>query len=226
MALAHVSTTSGTGDSNASTIAATAAAHTAGNLLVAVVCWTHASNTLSSIADTDGNTWTRATGSKIDTGSDNAEIFYAENIGGHATNVVTATFSANVQFRRIVVLEYSGAATSSAFDTSGTGSAASATSATTAALNTAQAAEVLVAGSGNDSGHTYASDAAGTLRIGNVGGDFGAEDLITSSSGSHTMTMTTSLSNGSIWICASAFKEAGGGGGAPAPKKFATQGVG
>ena len=67
-----------------------AQAHTTGNLLVATVSRQHG-NAIT-MSDTAGNTWYQAGTDFLEAGNTNTmSIFYAYNITGHASNVVTAT---------------------------------------------------------------------------------------------------------------------------------------
>ena len=225
MALAHVNATSGSGDGGSTTIAATAANHTGGNLLVVCVVWSSAAQTLSSIADTAGNTYTRHPSSKQDSGSDNTEIFYAKNITGNASNVVTATFSGSSTFRRIMVDQISGADTSAPADQAGIGGGTSAT-ATTSSFTTTQADEIIVAGVGNTNTTSFSAGAAGTIRVNNVGGDSAMEDNIVSSTGSYTGSMVSDIGSTTWFISAASYKQAGGGGGGVTVKALSALGVG
>lgn len=115
MALAIVSTV-GAGNSTSSTTVATGAtAHTAGNLLVAVVNWENPATNCNSVTDTAGNTYTPLT--KRTSTNIGAQMFYAKNITGHATNVVTATFSTGTNGHSILVHEFSGADLTAPFTT-------------------------------------------------------------------------------------------------------------
>lgn len=207
MALAFVNSATGTGDGSSTTIAAGAANHTTGNLITVQVIWSSAAGTLNSIADTAGNTYTRDASSKIDTGSDNAETFHAENATGNAANVVTATFSTGVTFRRIMVHQYSGAATASALDQVGIGSASATQTVTSASFTTTQADEVIVSAAGSSVGETWDAGAAGTIRTSSVGGDSGSEDQIVSSIASYTGSMHGD-SAGNLWITTTTYKAA------------------
>jgi hypothetical protein len=147
MAIVLVNTTGRTTDADAGTIAAVAASHTAGNLLV--VCTGFfpdaAGNAVSSIADTAGNTFTYVASEMVQ-GFCASEIWYAKNILGHATNVVTITFNGNTQYRSIAVLQYSGCDTAAPYDVHQHGGSNSAVkSQSTTAIATNYDNEVIVA---------------------------------------------------------------------------------
>lgn len=86
----------------AGTIASSAQTHTAGNLLVA--CIGNGGVAVTGVADAGGNTWHKA-----DSYAPNLQLeqWYAWNITGRASNVVTATFASNASNRGIVVHEFS-----------------------------------------------------------------------------------------------------------------------
>lgn len=124
---------------------------TAGNFIVVVIgAWDGTLNAaiVTGIADTAGNSYTKAIGVYRTTGtSERVEIWYAENISGHAANIVTATFTGDVDEKYISAAEFSGVATSSSLDDT----------ASTANVNTTN----------HTSGNATAS-AAGTLIIGGI----------------------------------------------------------
>ena len=110
---------------------------TAGNLNIAVVGWGDTTSSISSINDTQGNTYSRAVGPTSGTGLQQS-IYYAKNtIGG--SNKVTVTFNQAAAYPDVRVLEYSGADTTNPLDVTaagtGTGTAANSGSATTASSN-------------------------------------------------------------------------------------------
>jgi hypothetical protein len=109
--------TAGTAAS-AGTVAAPAQSNTTGNLLVVFINFTDVSNVINvtGIADTAGNTYTP--GTRFNSGSNNgtSQMWYAKNIVGNASNVVTATLSASTTFRSPLVSEYSGLDTSTPLD--------------------------------------------------------------------------------------------------------------
>ena len=192
MAIAFVGETDGYGQPSAGSIAATAYAHATGNLLVVFVC-AYQTDTTISVADTAGNTYTSVVHS-WDTDVGLFECFYAKNITGHATNVVTATFGANKTTREISVLEYSGCDTVSPLDTHNVSAAdAVGTAQVTAVATTNVADEVIVAGYDNASKGTVTAGANFTARY--DGTYLGTEDRIVSSTGSYGSAMTYGVSS-------------------------------
>lgn len=84
--------------------------NTAGNLILAACGWQDSAGTttVSSVADTVGNSYSAATVKRRDNANVYAtQVYMAWNIGGTgSTNTVTWTFSASAAFRRFHILEY------------------------------------------------------------------------------------------------------------------------
>ena len=87
------------------------AAQAAGDLNVVVVGWNDTSAAVSSVVDKSGNTYTRATGPTVISGSLSQSIYYAKSIASAAAgaNAVTVSFSRAAAYPDIRILEYSGA---------------------------------------------------------------------------------------------------------------------
>jgi len=179
------------------TIAAPAANHTTGNLLVVFVGCHSISVTVSSIADTAGNTYTKVT--SIKDSYDTIECWYAKNITGNANNVVTATYSDSVDYRTITVDQYSGCDTSTPLDQYNTGTGND-TAPTTGNITTTAADEVLVAGVYLRVSKTITAGTNYTLRtLTNSAPSYAAsEDRIISATGTYNATF--SLDSATYWI--------------------------
>lgn len=128
----------GTGDAAASSIAASAKSTTTGNLLVVFIKWEGVvTPNVTSVTDTAGNTYTEIVEVANASGEPYCSLYYAENITGNASNVTTANFgSASTTWRKIIVEEFSGIATTSSLDgtyqsSTGTGTAYSTANITT-----------------------------------------------------------------------------------------------
>jgi hypothetical protein len=206
-----VNETHGYGSGSATTIAASATSHTAGNLLAVIVGNSKSGTsgvTVSSISDTAGNTYTfidKRTEYNSSSGyTGDIEIWYAKNISGNANNVVTATFSASTEYREISVLQYSGADTSAPYDVSNTGTGTS-TSQSTAASTTTYADEVIVAGYYEAATGTFTAGTNFALRY--DGTYLGTEGRVVSSTGSYGSAITYSTSASYIAVHAT-FKAA------------------
>lgn len=109
--------TVGNNGANDTTVASAAKSTTTGNLIAVFVCAQEGAgtNTITGVADTAGNTYTPGTLYGSGGGGALAQWFYAHNITGNASNVVTATFSGNNRYKHIIQVEISGPATSGAF---------------------------------------------------------------------------------------------------------------
>jgi len=95
--------------------AQSAEAATTGNTIVLFIYneiggYQHAVATVSSIADTASNTYTKIT-SIAETYNRDYEVWFATNITGNANNVITVTFSDAADVRRMSVMEFSGLGT-------------------------------------------------------------------------------------------------------------------
>lgn len=95
------------------TFASPAISITTGNTIVACFGADTTAWSVTGIADTAGNTYVKAVNSSSNY---REEIWVATNVVGHASNVVTATFSTAVSFRSVCVMQYSGVATASPVD--------------------------------------------------------------------------------------------------------------
>lgn len=180
------------------TIAAPATNHTTGNLLVVFVGFCSDTGTVSSIADTAGNTYIYVGRIKNDTINNVIECWYAKNITGNANNVVTVTVSTDVSERVITVDQYSGCDTSAPLDQSNSGTGNDAAP-TTGNITTTQADEVLAAGVYLYISQTITAGANYTLRtLSDAAPSYAAsEDRIVSSIGTYNATFA--LSGGTYW---------------------------
>lgn len=202
----------GQADPETNTIAAAAKSTTTGNLLVAFVKWERTGSSLTGIADTAGNTWAIVASLTHASATDlKCALAYAMNITGHAANVVTATMSSvNCAYRRIVVEEFAGLATTSAEDgaeqttNNGAGSPFD-----TAAITTTQAGLVFlgVAAYGTLTG--VAGAGSPTFTVANTVADTTAGFLLSGAAQSVTPSLTASSGGGGADVCiAQAFKDA------------------
>ncbi len=147
MALAFVNSTNGGLNNGGTTtaLAADAQTHTAGNLLVVGIRYfKDAGQTITSIMDTASNSYFQAI-EDVNAGNDSNQLWYAKNINGNASNVVTVNFSAGAAYCDVIVMQYSGADLSSPLDTTAGGGHTSAGTTTSDAFTTTQADEVIVA---------------------------------------------------------------------------------
>lgn len=145
MAIAVVTSAGGeSGSSSVSSQATSAFSATTGNLVCVMIRYDE-SLSVSSVTDTAGNTYTQA-GTTADSGAGKLDIWYAKNIAGNASNVVTANLSGSAAFCVVRAVQYSGLDTSSPLDVTAKGTVASGTTVSTSpAKSTSQADEVVVA---------------------------------------------------------------------------------
>ena len=75
-----------------------------------VVGWNNSTATISSVADSAGNTYLLAVGPTVQTGTATQAIYYAKNIVAATanTNSVTVTFSTAANYPDIRIAEYAG----------------------------------------------------------------------------------------------------------------------
>jgi len=164
---------------------------TAGNLNIVVVGWNDATSAVTSVTDSQLNTYLRAVGPTQGTGLSQS-IYYASNIK-RGSNMVTVTFDNTVQFPDIRVLEYSGAdALDVTAEASGNSDTSSSGSATTTQPNELIFGANTVATTTQGPGNGFTSRVI-TSPDGNI-----AEDMVVSTAGSYSA--TASLTSSGPWV--------------------------
>ena|GEM_PF-6624324 len=123
MAIAYIngSKTDPTG-SGATTVASPALSTTSGRLIIVAAYGLRVDYTglsITAVTDTAGNTYTEA--ASYTDGGVRQSIYYAYNITGNASNVVTVTFSQECLYRICAQHEYSGALTTDPLDSARNG---------------------------------------------------------------------------------------------------------
>jgi fibronectin type 3 domain-containing protein len=174
------------------------AAQAAGHLNVVVVGWNDSTAVVKSVTDKSGNTYTRAVGPTVLSGSLSQSIYYAKNIVAAAAgaNIVTVTFSVAAVYPDIRIVEYSGADPNNPVDVTaaGTGSSSisnSGSAATTNATDLLFAANIVAT-------FTSTSGAGFTSRtITSPDGDI-VEDRMVTTAGSYSA--AAPLSSAGPWI--------------------------
>jgi len=165
--------------------------NTTGNLIVAAVSW--GNNATVSCSDSQGNTYAVATTQYDSVNNQSLAICYATNVNG-GTNTVTAQFSNSPSYRRILVHEYQGVATSNAVDvaTKNIGNANTAlNNVTTTAAATATDGELIFSAVMDDSGTNNIAAGAGFLQRASVNNkDLASEDQVQISAGPIAATYT------------------------------------
>lgn len=150
MAIAFVNAASGIsnlGGGTTTSYALPATSLTAGNLIVVCINGQPPdvnSDYVTSIADTAGNTYTRISGKANGSSDARMEVWYAKNVAGNASNIVTFTLGVSIAYYSGCSVQYSGLDTSAPLDATATGNG-SGTSVTSGSFTTIVADEVLVA---------------------------------------------------------------------------------
>lgn len=105
-----VNSQTGANDANDTTVASAALNVTSGNLIAVCVLAQEGAetNTIDSVTDTAGNTYTPAPAYGVGGGGGQVRVFYAYNCLGNASNVATATFSGNNRYKHILQVQISG----------------------------------------------------------------------------------------------------------------------
>ena len=150
-------------------------------------------NATVACSDSQGNTYTVATTQYDSVNNQSLAICYAMNVNG-GTNTVTARFSNSPSYRRILVHEYQGVATSNALDVSvkNIGNANTAlNNVTTMAAATATDGELIFSAVMDDSGTNSIAAGAGFLQRASVNNkDLASEDQVQNSAGPIAATYT------------------------------------
>ena len=215
MAIEYVNGVQNYNTNYATSIAAPAVNHTAGNLIVVIATSGYGDTTnITQITDTAGNTYVRITGAYDSSNTNNIEIWYAKNITGNANNIVTILYNLSRGKRSIHVLQYSGCDTTAPLDQSAVGTGPSSTTVITADITTTTADEVLVAGDVLSIPQTHTAGAGYTIRTiygGSEPSKGDTEDKIVSSIGTYNASYSLGANAGWAIVMAT-FKAAAAGG--------------
>jgi hypothetical protein len=173
-------------------------AQAAGDLNVIVVSWNDSTATVSAVTDSKGNTYSRAVGPTVISGSLSQSIYYAKNIVSPTAgaNTVTVTFSNAAACPDIRILEYSGVDPDNPIDVTAASSGSSTTSSSgTATTNNpadlifgANIVATLTSGPGSSFTNRLLTAPDGDI----------AEDRMVTASGSYSA--TAPLSSSGPWI--------------------------
>jgi hypothetical protein len=118
--------------------------HAAGHLLLVFVRCKPNNLTVSTIANTAGDTFVSCGSTSVDTSNYRTELFYVANSKGNAADNTTVTMNGTVTDLAIAVLEYSGQATGTPFDKAICGNGASGTAWAAPSLSPLNANELAV----------------------------------------------------------------------------------
>ena len=222
VAMSFVQGTYATPQSSPTTVSATfAGAQTAGDLNVVAVSWNNTTATVSSIADSKGNTYVAAVGPTTISGVASQTIYYAKNITPAAagSNTVTVTFNGAAAYPDLRILEYSGADPNTPVDVT-SGSTGNSTTSTSAAVTTLNANDLLFAANIVQTTTTAAGSGFTNRMITSPDGDI-AEDRLVAATGSYSATATVGPAG--PWIMQMvAFRASGSSGGDTTPPSAPT----
>jgi chitodextrinase len=183
------------------------ALQSAGDLNVVIVGWGDTTATVQSVTDTSGNTYVRAVGPTLMTGTLSQSIYYAKNILAPGANTVSVSFSAPAVYPDIRILEYRGLDPANPLDVVAAAVGSNATPNSGAATTTA--ANELIVGADLTTGATVAAGSGFTSRMITVPDADIAEDQVVASTGSYA---ATASAPGGPWLMQMAtFKAAGAG---------------
>ena len=162
-----------------------------------------------SIADTARNIYTLATNSRVQVASGvqvDLEIWYAKNITGNASNVVTVTWNKSTNSSGLVVLQYSGADTVNPFEGATTG-ATTGTSVTSNGFSPAASGNVDVAGGWDAVQGTLAAGANYKVEaVESSSTALNGEDRLNAPAGAQTASISDSGNAGNIVIAVASFR--------------------
>lgn len=195
MAISLVNSVGVTAGGASTTIASTALSMSTGNFVYVMV--TLLTGTVSSVTDTAGNTYVNVPGATVTLGIARTEVWYAKNITGNASNVVTANLSGSFGGRRIHVLQYSGVDLTSPLGDDNTATVNPGTS-ISASVTTTTANELIIASAAGDTDFT--ATAPLTARVNTNTSKESTGDQIEAAAGTYTPTFTMSSSDSRLSV--------------------------
>ncbi len=168
-------------------------AQTAGNLNLVAVGWNDITSTVSTVTDSNGNSYALAVGPTTGTGL-RQSIYYAKNIAG-GSNTVTVNFNQAAASVDVRVLEYAGLDPANPLDKTA-GAAGSGTNASSGAATTTAANELIFGAGMTSTRFTGAGSGLISRIITSPDADI-AEDATVSSTGSSSATAPVTSAN---WV--------------------------
>jgi hypothetical protein len=191
-------------------LAVTAASLTAGNFIVVGTRTYTGEKTVTSVTDTAGNTYYKASGRQATYTTTRTEIWYAYNVLGNASNTVTVNMSAGVQYWGVVTAQYSGISKISPLDTTVSGDTATGTTVTSGNFTTTVANELIIAFAEYDStvGQTWTAGGTYAIQKQDASTVVALEDKIVSSVQTNTTASMTLGTSRNLSIYVATFKSA------------------
>jgi len=195
-------------------------AQSAGDLNVIAIGFCNSTSTISSVADTKGNTYAVAAPATSASTNLTQVIYYAPSIAaaGAGANTVTVTFNVSTPCSDVRIAEYSGIFLASPVDTTASGSATTGTAMSSGSASTSNVVDLLVGASYSADGFTVVGTGY-TNRVTSAGLN-NIEDQTVNAAGPYSATATQGSSG--WWVMQMvAFK-----GSAPAIAPMATMFLG
>src|SRR5712692_7522949 len=216
-AISHVQQTFNsdpTGTTHTAFSATFGASTTSGNAIIVGVTYGNVDPTIT-VTDSRGNTYARAIKTYDIRHSQGVAVFYAVNIAGGASHVVTVNFSSGTNYLGLGIHEYSGlSALDAVSGNTGSGTSLSSNSATTTANGDLAFGNGVEDSFGNSDTLTPGSGYTKRVDLANAAG-YADADQVQATAGAISSTWTLSPS-GRDWIADIAtFKASGGGPAAP-----------
>ncbi len=183
-------------------------AQTTGNLNVVIVGWNDSTAQVSSVTDSNGNTYRLAVGPTALEGVVSQAIYYAKNIPAAAAgaNTVKVVFNVAASYPDIRILEYSGLDTTNPLDVVA-GATGTALACSSGSVTTTNAADLIVGATTVQTATTAAGIGFTQRMLTDPDGDF-VEDRSVTANGSYSATATLLYPGG--WVTqAVAFRAAG-----------------
>jgi hypothetical protein len=139
-AIAYVNSSGGNaGSANVTTTTTAALSTTTGNFIAVAINFAINSSSVSSVTDTAGNTYHQCGNCSANSSNNQEDVWYAYNITGNASNVVTVNLGSAAQYLYVSQVQFSGVKTTSPAQDSNNGFATGATSVTTASISPSNA---------------------------------------------------------------------------------------
>ena len=183
---------------------------TSGDLLLVQINWNDATNTVTSVTDALGNTFTSAVGPARQSAGQSAQLFYAANANGGVDKIsVTLSGAARII---VFVYEITGAATTNPLDVAATGSGSGTSVVTTSPITTTGLDEFVFAGVGSVARTDWAKPGVGFTGL--QQNSYVLSEFQTVAPSGTTVNGTATLNISNTWAAfVAAFKSIPGSGG-------------
>lgn len=165
-------------------------AQAAGDLNVVVAGWSDSTSSVTSVVDSNGNTYNVAVGTNSQSGASQA-IYYASNIAA-GPNTITVNFRATAAFPDVRAMEYSGVSTTSPLNVSaGAGGSSTSANSGSATANPSASTSFLVA-AGGSTNQSFTHTASFHIEDYTMNGNIAGENVAAAGPFNVTATVSTS----------------------------------